>query len=104
LKHSLLSLPHSYSPRLDVAIHLRAQFHHFEQQTDINDPEYRREVSEWLNSTECRDVFGHMKNQLLENIKLYHSSERKSTDPLYVYLASDNEDVKDAFIDMINLI
>ena len=30
-KHGILNLPHSFSPRLDAAVHLRCQFQQFEQ-------------------------------------------------------------------------
>jgi hypothetical protein len=42
LKHALLSLPHSYAPRLDTAVHLRTQFHHFEQEASVDNPLYRK--------------------------------------------------------------
>lgn len=29
-KHGIMTLPHSYAPRLDASIHLRVQFKHFE--------------------------------------------------------------------------
>lgn len=106
LKHSLLTLPHSYSPRLDIAVHMRAQFHHFEQHTDVSDPAYRQEVSLWLNSSECEQVFGHLKDQLLQSVAALRGDKDKSKDdhnkdPVYIYLASDNEDVKDAFVYML---
>ena len=47
-KHSILTLPHSYAPRLDVAIHLRTQFHHFESFANGSDPNYKKEVYDWL--------------------------------------------------------
>jgi hypothetical protein len=31
LKHAIMTLPHSYAPRLDASIHLRSQFQYFEQ-------------------------------------------------------------------------
>ena len=31
LKHAVFTLPHSYAPRLDVAVHLRCQFSYFEK-------------------------------------------------------------------------
>jgi hypothetical protein len=33
IKHAILTLPHNYAPRIDLAVHLRTQFHHFEEQT-----------------------------------------------------------------------
>eukprot|EP01031_Cornospumella_fuschlensis_P027819 gene27819-33595_t len=109
LKHSLLTLPHSYSPRLDIAVHLRAQFHHFEQHTDVSDPAYKQEVQAWLNGSECEQVFSQLKDQLLHSVaalrgakeKSKEDSKSKDKDPVYIYLASDNEDVKDAFVYML---
>lgn len=104
LKHALLTLPHSYAPRLDIAIHLRAQFHHFEQQTNTDDPAYKKEVGDWLNSTECSSIFVSLKDRIFERFKhlrpgMNISAENagKDFEPVYVYLASDNEEVKDAF-------
>lgn len=30
LRHAIMTLPHSYAPRLDASVHLRSQFRHFE--------------------------------------------------------------------------
>ena len=38
LKHGLMTLPHSYAPRLDACIHLRCQFKHFEYLVGKSDP------------------------------------------------------------------
>jgi hypothetical protein len=100
-KHAILTLPHAYAPRLDLAIHIRAQFEHFEASTDINDPEYRKEVSTWLNGSECAEVFRDIESKTLE---LATQSAGVNTsvanwtriEPFYIYLASDNEEVKDA--------
>ena len=126
IKHAILTLPHAYAPRLDAAIHIRAQFHHFEQQADVNNPEYKKEVNEWLNSSECQLVFEaletkviqhtletrnlteandiYMKNNPLALSNSNNSNTNTSievkhinSEPIYIYLAGDNEDVKDAF-------
>jgi hypothetical protein len=98
LKHALLTLPHSYAPRLDIAIHLRAQFYHFEAQTNINDPAYKQEVSEWLNSTECKSVFESLASRVDNHIKEIRSGNNSAnSDPVYIYIASDNDEVKDTF-------
>lgn len=100
-KHAILTLPHSYAPRLDVAMHVRAQFEHFEKSSDINDPEYKKEVATWLNSTECHDVFHEFVERALELSKQSADVNTSNPDwervePFYIYLASDNEEVKDA--------
>ncbi len=66
IKHALLNLPHSYAPRLDIAVHLRTQFENFEKQTHHDDPAFKKEVSDWLNSTEQSSVFKAMKDQIFE--------------------------------------
>lgn len=122
IKHAILTLPHSYAPRLDVAVHLRCQFHHFEQSSDINNPEYKKEVTDWLNSTEASEVFNAIEAKLIEVIESSKLSQMTSisttldqqkqteieilnnktkAEEVYVYLASDNEDVKDTFGYMI---
>lgn len=99
-KHALLTLPHSYSPRLDIAVHLRAQFYHFEQQTKVDDPAYRKEVDDWLASSERQEVFTALQNHVITHASnlLKQKALRNDSDPIYIYLAADNEDVKDAFV------
>ena len=98
IKHAILTLPHAYAPRLDAAIHIRAQFHHFEKLSSISDPEYKKEVAEWLNSTEKDHVFTELERKVLEVLKESRSQQNISdSEPAYVYLASDNEYVKDNF-------
>ena len=112
VKHAILSLPHSFAPRFDVAIHLRNQFQSFENQADVNSTEYRKEVSDWLSSEEGKGLFRHIESKLLEEIgrdrlhrnnhTLHHgvisalTGSRNASDPIYVYLAADNEEVKEA--------
>jgi hypothetical protein len=45
LKHALLTLPHSYSPRFDIAVHLRCQFRHFEYLVGPEDPGWPGKLS-----------------------------------------------------------
>ena len=113
IKHALLSLPHAFAPRLDLAVHLRTQFNHFEKQSDINDPSYRREVDDWLNSTEGLRVFDDIEEMIVYELQQTVLANRaaararggieldspglQDNDPIYIYLASDNEEVKDAF-------
>jgi hypothetical protein len=104
LKHALLTLPHSYAPRLDMAVHLRAQFDHFEQQTHHDDPAFRMEVATWLNSTERTAVFEAMRDriilkfqQLKPNVKIDGSDLGMDYEPVFIYLAADNAAVKEAF-------
>lgn len=123
IKHAILTLPHAYAPRLDAAIHIRAQFHHFEQQADVNNPEYKKEVREWLNGSECKYVFEALEEKVIQhtletrNLTEAHKIAIKvaplltnvnntnttvevqyiNSEPIYIYLAGDNEEVKDAF-------
>lgn len=137
IKHAILTLPHAYAPRLDAAIHIRAQFHHFEQQADVNNPSYKKEVTEWLSSSECKYVFESLEEKVIQhvletrNLTELHNLVLKSSsvdnsnnhitnnnmnsntstnnsnsnievkfinnEPIFIYLAGDNEDVKDAF-------
>lgn len=101
IKHAILTLPHAYAPRLDAAIHLRCQFAHFEQQSDINNKEYQMEVQTWLNSTESAMIFNELEDKLLHHInmtRIKNEAKHLVNEPIYVYLAGDNEQVKDAFI------
>jgi hypothetical protein len=112
MKHAILTLPHSFAPRLDAAVHIRNSFRNFERQSSVDSPEYRKEVDDWLNSTECQQVFAALEtklvDQLLESRRVDNKSlaaktntaKRKVNDPYYVYLAADNEDVKNAFAEV----
>ena len=112
VKHAILSLPHSFSPRFDAAIHLRTQFQSFENQENLNSTSAKEEVANWLSSDEGKTVFAKIEEKLLEeigkdrihrhNISMHHgvhsplSANQTSSDPIYVYLAADNEEVKEA--------
>jgi len=63
---------------------------------DINDPSYRKEVRDWINSTEGALVFKDMEyliNDFVSDLPLAKSKNGF----VYLYLASDNEEVKSAF-------
>ena len=128
MKHALLTLPHSFAPRFDAAIHLRTQFQSFEDQEDLKSETAQNEVKQWLEGGEGSKVFEMMESKLLEelgkdvthrsNPKEHHGLKHATTpiasisadnntsgnatlvhdsDPIYVYLAADNEEVKEAF-------
>lgn len=52
---------------------------------------------------ECKDVFDSLVNQIVEHIKSLRAERKKDkdTDPVYVYLASDNSEVKNAFLSLL---
>lgn len=59
---------------------------------------YKKEVNDWLNSTECVDVFLGLRSMLLTKIEENRNGlESTENDDVYVYLAADNEQVKEAF-------
>ena len=139
LKHAIFSLPHSYSPRLDAAVHMRCQFMHFERLVGPEDG------AAWLDAIKERDdfvtahgphLFQTLETKIVEMIPfikqtaaeasrrrklyldIYQESYRKLTGEsgnaevaeiaaeysgrdddgkVYIYLASDNEIVKEAF-------
>ena len=101
IKHAILSLPHNYAPRVDLAVHLRSQFHHFEELTDINDPKYKKEVQDWLNSTEGAMVFKDLDFLVNDLISDRPKVVKNKAAVVYLYLASDNEEVKEAFADYL---
>lgn len=116
VRHAILTLPHAYAPRFDAAIHIRAQFHHFENQVDVNDPAFKKEVQDWILS-EGQFVFREMELKLLTelghddnhraNASMHHgvtsptAGRSDASDPIYVYLAGDNEEVKEAFVALL---
>ena len=116
LKHAILTLPHAYAPRLDAAVHLRAQFNHFEQQASVDDPNYLKEVWDFLNGTESQSVFAYLEDRLIDIVNAAHEANKKESagngaevaikaalesdavaHPVYIYVAADNEDVKTHF-------
>ena len=113
VKHAILALPHSFAPRFDAAIHIRNQFQSFEDQHSVNSTEYKKEVEDWLEGEEGTTVFDKIESKLLEEIghdrlhrknqTLHHgiisavSGNKTAADPIYVYLAADNEQIKETF-------
>jgi len=108
---AMLRLPRAYTPRIDAAIHLRNQFAHFEASNSIDSEGYRQEVTNWLNSSEKVDVFAAMEMQLRRLVRSIRSNHQikssavseeggdvgwdsRGIHPIYVYVASDNEEVK----------
>jgi hypothetical protein len=103
-KQSLLTLPHAFSPRIDIAIHLRLQFYYFENQADPNSPEFKKEVQDWLDSDERKAVYEAMTYRVKERVKeLRPNGTKPEDDPIYIYLAADNEEVKDHFQDHLKV-
>ncbi len=111
VKHAILALPHAFAPRIDCAIHLRTQFDSFERQSHLNDTALKEEVAQWVHGEEGKTVFEMMEAKVLEEIgfdrqhrnnqTLHHgvisavSGNKTASDPIYVYLAADNEEVKE---------
>lgn len=64
---------------------------------------YVKEVNDWLNSTECSDVFQRLKSKLIkviqESVNTKNSTSEDNT--IYVYLAADNQQVKEALEESI---
>ena len=103
IKHAMLTLPHSYAPRLDAAIHIRAQFHGFEALESIDSAAYKKEVADWLAGHEWATVFGALETRLLLELRALNAADNVTVneDPYNVYLASDNEEVKNAFVEIL---
>eukprot|EP01041_Mallomonas_annulata_P007305 gene7305-14896_t len=101
IRHGLLTLPYAFAPRLDLSIHLRAQFHHFEQQKHHTNIDYVNEVSTWLNSSQGILVFDKMEEKVV--LELKKLEKYNTTEEAYIYIAADNEEVKDALIKRIEI-
>lgn len=77
LKHAMMILPHAYAPRLDCAIHLRAQFTQFEQSIGPDDGAYWleaiKERDAWLTSTAMdsgQQLFKLIEQRIMEEMPL----------------------------------
>ena len=72
VKHGILSLKHSLSPRFEVAVHLRTQFKHFEWLVGPKDDKWKDaedELNNWLTSKDGDKgiaIFRAMEKKLLE--------------------------------------
>ena len=72
VKHGILSLKHSLSPRFEVAVHLRTQFKHFEWLVGPKDDKWKdaeEELHSWLDSKDGDkgfSIFRAMEQKLLE--------------------------------------
>ena len=72
MKHGILSLKHSLSPRFEVAVHLRTQFKHFEWLVGPKDDKWKDaedELNNWLTSKDGDKgiaIFRAMEKKLLE--------------------------------------
>lgn len=100
MKHGILNLPRSYAPRIDITVHLRNQFVHFEQEVDPAHPDAQNEVQAWLNSTESKDIFSKLTAELTSRLISMHptvNANATAGQGIHVYVAADNEDAKRAF-------
>lgn len=124
--HGLLNVPRTYAPRFDISLHLRNQFNSFENEKDVTSEEFQTEVNTWLKSSECGQVFLAMNQYVSEKIKALRASASASSSAsasavsselqtgsspssspqkslanpprrAYIYIAADNEAVKQAF-------
>lgn len=106
IKQALLTMQHEYIPHFDGGLHLRCQFQHFEWlvgEDDLLWPKYRLEIQSFMNST-ADDLFTVLENKLLEEFpRMNQQSSRQeelgnyNDSKLHIYVASDNEVVKEAF-------
>eukprot|EP01039_Chlorochromonas_danica_P009611 gene9611-10626_t len=109
MKQAILTLPREYVPRLDMAVHLRNQFRYFEHEMDITHPEAKAEVAQWLNSTECHEVFDHLANEVLRRYQEsttssprhqqqnHHHHHNHHNQDFLLFITADSEEVKFAF-------
>jgi hypothetical protein len=83
---------------LQIFLYNNINFYTF-QLIFFNFTAYIKEVNDWLNSTECSDVFQSMKKKLISVIEetLHLRNSSTGNDTIYVYLAADNQQVKEAF-------
>jgi hypothetical protein len=111
--NGLLTLPHSYAPRMDVGIHLRIQFSSFEQGLSASSTAYKKEVRDWLEAPLADHIFKVFETELLQKLdeakdpavvsQDYVGNEVRDLekDPYLVYVAADNQEVKEAFVDYL---
>ena len=76
----------SRSKGFDLGIHLRIQFHLFENHTDPNSPEFMRIEQEYLQQNKTKGILAHTIAWIVKNIERNNS----------IYIAADNEAVKRA--------
>lgn len=117
-KQAILNQRRATAPHVDVAVHLRTQFHHFEQGTTANiqrSTTLNNEVTTWLNSTEAKQILTSIcekvkslvaaRNTSINSLKrdIEGGSRHNFTDAsIRLFVASDNEQVKARLISMLN--
>jgi hypothetical protein len=74
-------------------VHLRNQFHHFEWRNAIDDPAYKKEVSDWLAGPEREIVFSKVHEQIVSHLSLEFAGQLNKSS-FSVFVAGDNEEVK----------
>jgi hypothetical protein len=82
-------------PKLNAAVHLRNQFLHFEMEFDASNADFQKEVGHWIASNEAGIVF----ESLISKLKQLRRSQFHNN--FTVYVAADNEDVKQAFVNKL---
>jgi len=113
IMNGLLTLPHAYATRFDVGIHLRIQFTSFEKGLSATHEAYQKEVKDWLEAPLAEHIYKVFETQLLTKLEEakdpdfvsqdYVGNEVRdlNKDPYLVFIASDNQEVKENFIEYL---
>jgi hypothetical protein len=68
-KRGVSSVTHNYMPRIDLSLHIRNQFYHFEAgNRNGSDHEYIKEAKEWLNTSEAKLMVQMLKEKIISII------------------------------------
>ena len=92
------TVPHAaigIEQRISAAFHIRREFMHFENGSDVRDPVYLRETHDWSNGTEASMVYDAMAARLVADLPLY-AALRPPSAPVLVYVTADNNHIKHA--------
>lgn len=99
----LRTVPHAAigpGQRISAAFHIRREFMHFENGSDVRDPSYIRETHDWSNGTEASMVYDAMAARLVSDMPLY-TALRPPSAPVLVYVTADNNHIKHALADRL---
>lgn len=104
LKTKYFSVAHDYLPRLDFSLHLRNQFKHFESGNPEADSSFQEEIQTWLNSSYCSELFDFIGSKVIKHVNESRilNNNSNSIKPFSIYIATDNEIIKDQMVSYLN--
>ena len=113
-KSALLKLPHKDAHRINIGVHFRRQSSHFETLQNTSSQDNVEDTNRWLNSSESSRIFQSFEDKIVSHLNslVNHSSEgvdrsvgvAADRPTIFIYIASDDELMKNKFIENLEKI